>query len=108
ATGQRQNCASADEPVAFVQQQPFTLRTLSTRFNSIRTERPASADVSLFKTFPIRERLRLQFRAEAFNLTNTPWFPAPATGLGSTNAGVVTLAQQNDPRNIQLALRVTF
>ncbi len=33
--------------------------------------------MSLFRTFKITEGLRMEFRAEAFNLTNTPHFNAP-------------------------------
>ena len=50
----------------------------------------------------------MQFRAEAFNATNSPQFSSPSTSLTSTSAGVVTLTQVNDPRNIQLSLRVRF
>jgi hypothetical protein len=106
--GVRQNCASTSEPVAFTVQPPFTLRTLSTRFPNIRNLRPANFDFSIFKTFPITERLRLQFRAESFNLSNTPWFGAPNTTLGSSAFGVVAPSQANDPRNVQLALRLSF
>src|SRR5262249_16866390 len=37
----------------------------------------ANLDFSLFKTFPIREGVNLQFRSEFFNLTNTPHFGLP-------------------------------
>jgi hypothetical protein len=107
-SGNRQNCASTTEPIAFIQQQPFTLRTLSLRFPSLRPAKVPNADVSLFKSFTLHERLRLQFRAEAFNLTNSPQFGQPSTSLTSTSAGVTTLTQVNDPRNIQLALRLMF
>jgi hypothetical protein len=50
----------------------------------------------------------LQFRAEAFNLCNTPWFGAPNTTLGSAAFGTVSPSQANDPRNVQLALRLAF
>jgi hypothetical protein len=106
--GARQSCASASEPAAFLVQAPFTLRTLSTLFPNIRNDRPPTYDFSVFKTFPITETLRLQFRAESFNLTNTPWFGNPNTTLGGSSFGVVSPSQQNDPRNIQLVLRLTF
>jgi len=35
------------------------------------------ADMSVFKTFAIGERLSAQFRAECFNISNTPNFPGP-------------------------------
>lgn len=106
--GARQSCASADEPVAWLVQDPFELRTLSFRFPNVRTVRAPLVDFSVFKMFSITERVKMQFRAESFNLTNTPWFPAPNTTLGSANFGVVSPSQANDPRNVQLALRLMF
>jgi hypothetical protein len=58
-TGVRQNCASTSEEPAFLIQAPFTLRTLSVRFPNIRTKRTPTVDFSLFKQFPIKERMRL-------------------------------------------------
>lgn len=49
-----------------------------------------------------------EIRAESFNLLNSPWFGSPSTALASANAGLVTPSQSNDPRNVQLALRLTF
>jgi hypothetical protein len=106
--GQRQNCASTSEPVAFAIQPPFTLRTLSTRFPDIRTRREPIADFSLFKSFSFTEQIRLQFRAEAFNITNTPWFGAPNTNVNVAQFGSVSPSQANDPRNVQLALKLQF
>ncbi len=107
-TGVRQSCASASESVAFLQQPPYTLRTLSTQLPGIRTEVPLNVDFSLFKDFPIRERLKLQFRAEAFNLANTVMFGGPNMTLTSAAFGTVTPSQINDPRIIQLALKLAF
>lgn len=106
--GNRQNCASTSEPVAFIQQPAFTLRTLSSRFPDVRTLRRPQYDFSIFKSFRIWETVNLQFRAEAFNLTNTVWFGGPNTTLGGSAFGVVTKSQANDPRNVQLALRLVF
>jgi hypothetical protein len=64
-------------------------------------------DVSLFKDFPIREEMKLQLRAEMFNVTNTPQFGQPNATIGSTAAGLITSTVGN-PRQVQLALRFQF
>lgn len=69
---------------------------------------PVTLDFSLFKDVPVYERMKLQLRAEAFNLANTPGFGAPNTSLTSAAFGQVTPAQANDPRIVQLALRLMF
>ena len=35
-------------------------------------------DFGLFRTFRLSERIQMQFRAEAFNFTNTPHFANPS------------------------------
>jgi hypothetical protein len=61
----------------------------------------------VFKHFALTESLRLQLRAEFFNLFNTPQFGTPAGSFGTANFGVVSV-QDNDPRDIQFALRLSF
>jgi hypothetical protein len=63
-------------------------------------------DFSLFKNFRIGERQQLQFRAEAFNLFNTPQFDPPDTLFGT--AGFGTISSSGDGRHIQLALKYSF
>jgi hypothetical protein len=63
-------------------------------------------DLSLQKSFPIRESRRLEFRAEAFNSTNTPVFNAPDFNVNSATFGQILTAQGE--RNIQLALKFYF
>jgi hypothetical protein len=104
----RQSCASADQPVAWLVRPSFTQRTSSPYFPNIRYPRPMLMDASVFKTFAIRERLRLQFRLEAFNVTNTVWFGSPGTTVGSTSFGVITPSQSNDPRFGQAGLRLMW
>ncbi len=87
-------------------------------------------DLSLRREFPIKERLRLQFRTDIFNITNHPNFSPPVgtltnpsfgtangllgNALGATNAttGVTTgfspLYQLGGPRSMQLALKLLF
>jgi hypothetical protein len=81
---------------------------LSGEFPTIRFPKVPNADISMFKAVTVHERFNVQFRAEAFNATNSPQFNNPSTSLTSTAAGTVTLTQVNDPRNIQLSLRVRF
>jgi hypothetical protein len=68
-------------------------------------------DLSIFKDFRISERSRLQFRAEFFNLTNTPAFANPGnTNFAVSNFGQITglVDGANDPREIQFALKLYF
>ena len=66
-------------------------------------------DFSLSKIISIRETAELQFRAESFNLTNTPNFAEPNTTLGSPTFGEITsTATGSDPRLLQFALRLSF
>lgn len=65
-------------------------------------------DFSLFKDFPITERFRVQFRAESFNLTNTPQFNIPDNGLGDAKFGEITSTTAGSERHIQFSLRFQF
>ena len=64
-------------------------------------------DLSVFKNFDIRERVRAQFRAEALNAFNSPYFYSPNTNFSSGTFGQIT-GQANFARQLQLAIRLTF
>ncbi|MFL6350467.1 MAG: TonB-dependent receptor domain-containing protein [Bryobacteraceae bacterium] len=75
--------------------------------NILRGPGVINNDLSLFRDFPIRESIKLTFKAEVFNLTNTPHFGAPDNNVNdaafmtiSSSAG--TLADQ---RSIRFGLR---
>ena len=64
-------------------------------------------DASMFKNFHPIERMNLQFRAEAFNLTNSPTWGGIGTTVNSpSNFGIVTSKSGN--RTVQLALKMIF
>jgi hypothetical protein len=63
-------------------------------------------DAVAMRMFPIKERLRLQFRGEFFNFTNTASFNGPVTNIQAANVGHITSA--GAPRDIQLALKLLF
>ncbi len=67
-------------------------------------------DVSLFKNFDITERMKLQFRAETFNITNTPNFRLPNNDISTGAAGVINLTNAPflTPRAMQFALRLSY
>ena len=68
-------------------------------------------DLAVVRKFIVRERYTIQFRAEVFNLANHVRFTNPGTVMGTSTFGVITAggsSQQNQPRLIQLALRINF
>jgi Carboxypeptidase regulatory-like domain/TonB-dependent Receptor Plug Domain len=88
-------------------------------------------DIALRREFPIYERLKFQFRAEAFNVFNHPNFGtinsfycspdptspnySPGCAFGQATAtlanslgGLNSLYQMGGPRSMQFALRLTF
>ncbi|MFZ0589427.1 MAG: hypothetical protein WAM39_02975 [Bryobacteraceae bacterium] len=59
------------------------------------------------KDTSLTERLKLEFRAEAFNLGNMFAFAPPNATFGSWTFGVVS-AMQGQPRIVQFALKLLF
>jgi hypothetical protein len=64
-------------------------------------------DMALHKNFVFRERMRLQFRAEALNAFNHPNFGPPNLAVNGLSFGQILLKTSN-PRVFQMALRVNF
>ena len=62
---------------------------------------------SFLKNFSLGEARNLQFRAEFFNLFNTPQFDLPNGSIGNPAAGRITNVVGN-PRQVQLGLRLVF
>ena len=87
--------------------------------NQIYGPSAKSVGFSVFKDFPIQERATLQFRAEMFNLFNTPNFASPNTSIHGFDSsevptsagrfGQITSTNINFPaRQIQFALKLLF
>ncbi len=77
------------------------------RFDELRAPGVKSLNVSLFKTFPIGERFKLQLRMEAAGVTNSPNFEAPGTNLGSVATfGVITTA--SGAQRMHGSVRISF
>ncbi|MEX2264284.1 MAG: TonB-dependent receptor [Bryobacteraceae bacterium] len=64
-------------------------------------------DAAVFKNTALTEKVRLEFRAEFFNILNHPNFGIPASNI-SVPATVGRISSATDPRDIQFALRLAF
>jgi hypothetical protein len=64
-------------------------------------------DLSVFKSYTFKEKLKTQFRAEALNAFNSPLFLAPTTNVASSTFGQIS-GQANFSRQLQLAIRFSF
>src|ERR1700722_8927360 len=74
--------------------------------NVVRGPALIDLDTSLQKDVNLYERLRLQFRLDAYNSLNHPNFNLPGRIFGAANFGGITSA--GDPRELQWALKVIF
>jgi hypothetical protein len=74
--------------------------------NILRARGLRNWDFIVLRNFKPHERVNLQFRAEFFNLTNTPAFDAPVADIQSPIVGRVLSA--GEPRDIQFALKLAF
>jgi hypothetical protein len=74
--------------------------------NPVRGPNYRDMDLALVKHTKIGERTDVEFRAEIFDLTNTPALAQPNGSLGSTAFGTIT-ATTTDPRVVQFAVRVS-
>jgi hypothetical protein len=83
------------------------INTFGTRYGSLRQDGAANVDLSMIKNSSISERVKLQFRFEAFNAFNRPSFDPPNLSVTSSAFGKIT-TQPNLPRSIQMALRLVW
>ena len=75
--------------------------------NSLQEDGIFNWDVGLMKNFQLTERVRLQFRWEAFNITNHPSYGTPNTNLSSPDVGKIT-STLGLPRQQQFGVRFNF
>jgi len=96
---------------AFAPQPLGTVGT--TQRNSLFGPEYRHVDLSLFKNFPVTERVNVQFRVESFNIANTPNFylqnGQPGDVFGNAGFGTISQTDPNyTPREFQFALKAQF
>jgi hypothetical protein len=75
--------------------------------NTVIGPKQTRVDVSLAKLTPITERVSLEFRAEFYNLSNTPVFRPPENDINEGGFGEIERTR-GGPRVIQLGLKLRF
>jgi len=75
-------------------------------WNSVTSPMYVNLDTAVVRSFPIREAMKFQFRAEAFNAFNHANFKAPANNKNTATFGTILAA--NSPRILQLAAKLVF
>ena len=81
--------------------------------NTMRGPGVVNLDMGLFRTFKVTPTVDLQFRAEAFNVSNTPHFANPNGNVNSSNFGRILATQtammhSGASRQFRFGLHLTF
>ncbi len=85
---------------------PAALKFGNSPRGGVRGAPVVTTDVTLEKSFAVTERVKLEVRAEFYNLLNRAIFNVPGFTLGAADFGVVSSARA--PRNAQLSGRISF
>jgi hypothetical protein len=92
-------------------QAPFTLRDFPTRFPDVRSPHLESWELSGYKEFPIKERLRVQVRADFQNAFDYAYFGrliSRPNNVQDPRFGQLDPAQDNQPRVVVLVMKILF
>jgi hypothetical protein len=88
---------------------PFALRTFPTRFPDVRSPALNTWEISVFKDFVIKERIRWQIRGDFMNAFNFPYFGAlQSSNVTDSRFGQLRADITNEPRRIAIVMKVVF
>ena len=77
--------------------------------NTLQAQRWIDVTASVIRSFPLKEQMRFEFRAEAFNMLNHPIFGAPGSDLNSPSSfGAIGTNQANLNRILQMSGKFVF
>jgi hypothetical protein len=98
---------SGFETNASKQPASYNARVFPNYVDGLRADKLSNFNATVQREFRILERMRFQFRVEAFNLQNRTQFSAPTLSPTSTNFGICTGAA-NTGRQVDIMGRLTF
>jgi len=88
---------------------PYTLRNFPTMFPDVRTRPLNILDASIYKEFPIREKIRWQLRLDAHNAGNFPWFAKwQSNDVTNSRFGQLQASMGNDIRVFVIVAKLLF
>jgi len=93
---------------AFTRTPQFQFGNVSRYLPDVRNPPNFGLNALIEKQWSIRDRYKVEFRTELFNITNSVNFAGPQTSITSAAFGTISLTQVNAPRAIQFGLRVVF
>jgi hypothetical protein len=102
------------DTTVFMNPPNYTYGNLGRVLPDVRNPGVINLDLSLVKNIPIREKVRLQFRAESFNAANHVNLGfvnggfSPGTDGKNASSAFGTITSARDPRIIQLGMKLTF
>jgi hypothetical protein len=119
ASGCTVNAINPGNPLNYIKTECFSFPVLgqlgNLGRNTLRGPGLKDFDASLFKNWPFpRDKMRLQFRVEAFNLFNTANFQAPKVKIFDGSGNVIQTASQlaaptqTPERQVQFALKLNW
>ena len=83
-------------------------RVVEDRYAWLRQMDNITVNLAASKTFSLREGWRFQLRGEAFNLANRPIYKPAPTSITDARFGMLSIEQQNFPRNVQVSAKLIF
>jgi hypothetical protein len=93
---------------AFSQPAPYTFGNAPPRLPHVRTPFYFNEDFSIFKNTFLTETIRVQFRAEFYDIFNRVVFGGPSANINNPTTFGIIGGQANTPRIIQFALKLIF
>lgn len=83
-------------------------RAVEDRYAWLRQMDNITVNLAASKEFNVREGWRFQLRGEGFNLMNRPIYRPAPTAYTDLRFGMLSIEQQNFPRNVQVSAKLVF